>query len=110
VVTAALRDPEVLRRNLRRVEDERARLAAGLTAAGWSVGPSVTNFLLVDFGTPERAGAAAEGLLRAGLVPRTFPAGHPVASSLRLTVRDPEENDRLLEAAATIELQLGDDA
>ena len=43
-----------------------------LIAAGWSVGPRVTNFLLVDFGSPERAAAVAEGLLRRGIVPRTF--------------------------------------
>jgi len=104
LVTAALTDPGVLERNLRRVEAERARLRAALAAAGWSVGPSVTNFLLVDFGTPGRAAAAAEGLLRRGLVPRTFPAGHPVASCLRLTVRDPEENDRLIAAADEIDL------
>ncbi len=68
------------------------------------MGRSVTNFLLVDFTTPERAELAAEGLLRRGLVPRTFPKGHPVAAFLRLTVRDPGENDRLIEAAAEIEL------
>ena len=69
---------------------------------GWSVGPSVTNFLLVDFENPERAAAAAEGLLARGLVPRTFGAGHPLAGHLRLTVRDPDENDRLIEAAAQL--------
>ena len=55
--------------------------------------------MLVDFGTPERAAAVAEGLLRRGLVPRTFRAGHPLADHLRLTVRDPDENDRLIAAA-----------
>src|SRR5690348_18033935 len=40
-----------------------------------SVGPTVTNFVLVDFGTPERAAVVATGMLRRGLVPRTFPAG-----------------------------------
>ena len=104
VVTEALLDPAVLERNLRRVTDERGRLGEGLHEAGWSVGRSVTNFLLVDFTTPERAALAAEGLLRRGLVPRTFPKGHPVAAFLRLTVRDPGENDRLIEAAAEIDL------
>jgi histidinol-phosphate/aromatic aminotransferase/cobyric acid decarboxylase-like protein len=32
-------------------------------------------------------------------VPRTFGTGHPLADSLRLTVRDKEENDRLIDAA-----------
>jgi len=100
IVTAALRAPEAMLANVARVESERARFAAGLAAAGWQVGPSVTNFLLVRFASPEDAAAAAEALLRNGLVPRTFGAGHPLADSLRLTVRDRAENDRLIAAAA----------
>ena len=99
VVTEALLDPEAATENITRVEAERERLRAGLTDAGWSVGPSVTNFLLVDFGSVERAAVVAEGLLQRGLVPRTFPATHPLADHLRLTVRSPEEDDRLLAAA-----------
>jgi histidinol-phosphate aminotransferase len=99
LVTEALLDPTILDANLERVVRERARLGDALRAAGWSVGPSVTNFLLVDFGTAERAAAIAETLLSRGLVPRTFGAGHPLADHLRLTVRDPHENDRLIAAA-----------
>ncbi len=82
-----------------RIERERVRLQAGLRAAGWSVGESVTNFLLVDFGTAEGAATVAERLLERGLVPRTFPAGHPLAHCLRLTVRDEEQDDRMIAAA-----------
>jgi histidinol-phosphate aminotransferase len=82
-----------------RIERERARLQAGLLGAGWRVGESVTNFLLVDFRTAERAATVAERLLERGLVPRTFPAGHPLAHCLRLTVRNEEQDDRLIEAA-----------
>jgi histidinol-phosphate aminotransferase len=99
IVTAALRTPDAMLANVARVETERARFAAGLAAAGWQVGPSVTNFLLVRFASPEDAAAAAEALLRNGLVPRTFGAGHPLADSLRLTVRDRAEDDRLIAAA-----------
>ncbi len=99
VVTEALLDPSAASANLARVRTERERLRAGLTEAGWSVGPSVTNFVLVDFGSNERAAAVAEGLLQRGLVPRTFPDGHPLSDHLRLTVRAPEEDDRLLAAA-----------
>ena len=99
LVTEALLDDSILASNLERVARERTRLSTVLGAAGWSVGPSVTNFVLVDFSTPERAAAAAETLLGRGLVPRTFGAGHPLASRLRLTVRDPHENDRLIAAA-----------
>ena len=73
-----------------------------MRAAGWAVGPSVTNFILVDFGSPERADRRGRGAAARGLVPRTFPAGHPLAGILRLTVRDPDENDRLIDAATEI--------
>ena len=99
IVTEALLDPQILEGNLARVEHERDRLGTALVESAWSVGPSVTNFLLIDFGSPERAAATAEGLLTRGLVPRTFPAGHPLAAYLRLTVRDRHENDRLIDAA-----------
>jgi histidinol-phosphate aminotransferase len=106
IVTEALLDPTILDANLARVTRERTRLAKGLAAAGWSVGPSVTNFLLADFGSPERAAAVAEGLLARGLVPRTFGAGHVLASHLRVTVRDPHENDRLIDAAAQLSTEI----
>jgi histidinol-phosphate aminotransferase len=103
VATAVLKDPSILDANLERVERERTRLGGALRGAGWAVGPSVTNFLLVDLGSVERATAAAETLLARGLVPRTFGEGHPLADHLRLTIRDPHENDRLIEAAAAAE-------
>jgi histidinol-phosphate aminotransferase len=103
VATEALRDPAILAANVPPVVAERQRLRAALIALGWAPGPSVTNFLLVAFGSPERAAAAAEGLLRRGLVPRTFPGGHPLADHLRLTVRSPEEDDRLIAAAGAFE-------
>ena len=62
----------------------------------------MTNFLLVDFGTAEEAERVAEGLLRRGLVPRTFPQGHPLVDHLRFTVRTADENDRLVAAAREI--------
>ena len=96
------RDPAILDANLERVRRERARLAEALRLAGWSIGPSVTNFLLADLGSPTRAAAVAQGLLACGLVPRTFGAGHPLAGQLRLTVRAPEENDRLIAAAQAL--------
>lgn len=99
LVTAALTDPTAMRANIARVATERDRLAAELRGAGWQVGPSVTNFLLVRFDSGVRAAATAEALLRRGIVPRTFGADHPLADGLRLTVRDAAENDRLIEAA-----------
>jgi histidinol-phosphate aminotransferase len=102
VVTEALLDDGILAANLERVERERERLTTELTAAGWRVGPSVTNFILADFGTADVAERVAEALLARGLVPRTFGSGHPLAHCLRITVRSVEENDRLIEAARAL--------
>jgi histidinol-phosphate aminotransferase len=102
VVAAALRDGSEMRANLDRVERERPRLAAGLAAAGWRPQPSVTNFILLDLGTAERSETAAHALMRRGLVPRTFGHGHPLAHCLRVTVRDSDEDDRLIAAASEI--------
>jgi len=110
LVTEALRDPAILDTNLERVRRERTRLSEALRAAGWSVGPSVTNFILADLGSPSRAAVIADGLLARGLVPRTFGSGHPLAGQLRLTVRDPEENDRLIAAAQALALSLPKEA
>jgi len=99
IATAVLAADDALRPNLERVATERPFLARALESVGWTVFPSVTNFLLVDLGSPERASTVAEGLLRRGLVPRTFGAGHPLAGMLRLTVRDRSGNERLIAAA-----------
>jgi histidinol-phosphate aminotransferase len=103
IVTEALLDDGVLEANLARVGRERARLTTELGAAGWRVGPSVTNFVLVDFGSAAESGRVAEALLRRGLVPRTFGPGHPLAHCLRITVRSEAENDRLIEAARELQ-------
>lgn len=102
IATEALGDRRTMLANVSLLAAERERLAATLGAVGWAVGPSVTNFLLVDLGSTTRARAMADGLCRAGLVPRTFPAGHSLAGHLRLTVRAPAENDRLLAAVRSL--------
>jgi histidinol-phosphate aminotransferase len=99
LATAALRRPELAAANVARIAEQRARLARDLASIGWRPYPSVANFILVRFGSAAAAGAAAEALLRRGLVPRSFDAGHPLADCLRLTVRSAAENDRLIEAA-----------
>lgn len=101
-VAAAMREPSAMQANVDRVERERPRLAAALAGAGWDPQPSVTNFLLLDLVTPERAEAASLALMRRGLVPRTFGHGHPLSHCLRVTVRDPAEDDRLIEAVQAI--------
>ena len=102
----ALGDASIAAENVARVTAERARLGRALGALGWAPLPSVTNFLLVAFGSPERAAIVSEGLLRRGLVPRTFSAAHPMSDHLRLTVRSTAEDDLLVAAAGEIEREL----
>ncbi len=101
-VTRALLDAEEMRENVARVDRERVRLAQAFAGIAWPPYPSVTNFLLVDIRTPDRAAFVADRLLRLGLVPRTFGADHPLAHCLRFTVRAAGENDRLIAAARAI--------
>jgi histidinol-phosphate aminotransferase len=98
IATTALESDGWLAPRVAAVHAERERLAAALRTAGLAPYPSVANFLLVPFGSPARAEAAADALLRRGLVPRTFGAGHPLVDHLRITVRSPEQDDRLIEA------------
>ena len=99
IAADVLAEPSLPAPNVARVRAERDRLASGLRDAGWTVLPSVTNFVLVDLGSAERAATVAEELLSRGLVPRTFPADHPLAAYLRLTVRAQDQDDRMIEAA-----------
>jgi histidinol-phosphate aminotransferase len=102
VGAALLPDPFVMRDRVAATLAERERFAAALADAGWTVHPSATNFLLVSFASPQAADAAAESLLSRGLIPRTFPAGHPLDHCLRLTVRNEEQDDRLIDVARDV--------
>lgn len=105
IVTEALLDDGILRDNLDRVARERTRLTVALRSAGWNVGPSTTNFVLVHLGSAAVAARLAEALLARGLVPRTFGPAHPLAHCLRITVRGEAENSRLISAAVEISLE-----
>jgi histidinol-phosphate aminotransferase len=102
VATAAFETDGWLGPRVAAVHAERERLAGGLAEAGWEVLPSVTNFLLVRFASAARAEEVSEALLRRGIVPRTFGAGHPLADHLRITVRSRSEDDRFVAAAREI--------
>lgn len=59
--------------------------------------PSVANFILVDFGTAERADAVLNGLLEQAIYIRDTVA-YKLATCLRMTVGTSEENQRLMAA------------
>jgi histidinol-phosphate aminotransferase len=75
----------------------RERLAGHLRQRGLRVGPSQTNFLLVDFGSAERAAAVDAALLARDIVVRPM-RGYGLPQCLRITVGSDEQNARLLEA------------
>src|SRR5438876_6605348 len=89
----SLTDLNGMRERVERIRSERTRLQHELARLGLEVLESAANFLLV------RAGRQlAPVLLRSGLVVRTFPAGSLLTDFIRVTVRRPEENARLIAA------------
>ena len=91
----ALSDVDGMRLRVEQIKEERARLRRGLEALDLEVRDSAANFLLVQAGR-----SAAPALLEKGLVVRTFPATSLLAEFIRVTVRLPKENDRLVAALA----------
>jgi len=98
VATLALRAPAYATENVQALAEEREWLWDRLEELGWLAWRSATNFLLVRIGDHEAADRAADSLLRAGIVPRTFGPANPLRGHLRLTVRSRPENERLLNA------------
>jgi histidinol-phosphate aminotransferase len=92
---AALGDQEHLRWSLARNATQRESLAAALRERGWFVHPSLTNFLLVEFG--ENTQRIEQGLLARGVVVRPM-AGYGLPQCLRITIGETGENRRLLAA------------
>lgn len=85
---------------MRRVDDlvvERDRVGAGLRASGWDVPDSQGNF--VWFGIGERTASFAAACEEAGIVVRPYGT-----DGCRVSIGEPEGNDRLLEVAAAFQL------
>ncbi|TAM88143.1 aminotransferase class I/II-fold pyridoxal phosphate-dependent enzyme [bacterium] len=78
--------------------DEYARLAASL---GLTTLASAANFVAFDLATPERARAAAEGLLARRVFVRT-PGGAPLNRLVRVTVGKPAERRRFGHALQSV--------
>jgi histidinol-phosphate aminotransferase len=75
----------------------RAKLADALTGAGFTVHPSQGNFLLVDFGSAERAKAADAAMRGRGVIARGVGA-YNLPQCLRITVGTAEECGLVIEA------------
>lgn len=92
---AALDDAEHVSRAIRLNAEEMQRLTPQLRERGLGVEPSQANFLLVDF--HRDAAETFEKLLRAGVIVRPM-GGYGLATSARITLGTPEQNDALLRA------------
>ncbi|MEM9190043.1 MAG: histidinol-phosphate transaminase [Myxococcota bacterium] len=95
---AALSDPEHMARYVELNARERDRVAEGIRGLGLRQAPSQANFILVDFERPGKE--VYDALLRKGVIVRPMPP--PIATWLRITIGLPEENDRMLAAAAEV--------
>jgi histidinol-phosphate aminotransferase len=90
----ALADQAGLEERVASIVAERMRFESELLARGWRLVPSQANFLL---GSPPRPALQVSAWLQgAGLVVRTYPDHPRLKDWLRVTVRAPDENDRLL--------------
>jgi len=90
----AFADQDGLRQRVAAIVAERERLTAELERRGWRVLPSVGNFVLAQ--PPRPAAETAAWLQQGGLIVRSY-SGHPrMKDWLRLSVRSPDEDDRLL--------------
>jgi histidinol-phosphate aminotransferase len=90
----ALADQPGLAQRVADIKAERQRLSEALEHQGWGLVPSTGNFLLGR--PPARADQVALWLQGAGLIVRSYPAHPRLTDWLRITVRSPEEDDRLL--------------
>jgi len=90
----ALEDQAGLEERVASIVAERTRFEAELRQPGWQLVPSSANFLLGS--PPQPAAKVSEWLQGAGLIVRSYPRHPRLKDWLRVTVRAPEEDDRLL--------------
>ncbi|MDJ0390118.1 histidinol-phosphate transaminase [Roseomonas sp. E05] len=95
--TAALSEPGWVEKCVAHNSEWRDRMVAALEKAGLKVWPSHTNFLLVDFGSPDGARAADAKLKAHGLIVRAM-AGYGLPACLRITIGTAEECQMVLDA------------
>ncbi len=106
---AALGDQTHIGGVLRETAGHRAALALELAERSTLVHPSQTNFLLVDFGSPERAAAIDAGLLARDIVVRPM-RGYGLPQCLRITVGRVEQNARLVNAIDAVLAEMAGNA
>ncbi len=93
----AVRDTSAMRANVEQLLQERVWLATALNEIGLSVYPSCANFVLARASSAQIVARMHAACLQAGLVMRTFAAGSPLESCVRVTARVRDDNERLVE-------------
>lgn len=96
---AALAEPGWIEKNRAHNSIERRRLSERLTQTGFKVIPSEANFILVDFGTTERASAADAHLRKSGIIARQVKS-YGLPHCLRITIGTSDECNQVAEALA----------
>lgn len=91
----AFADQPGLRARVQAIVAERSRLTEALAQRGWELVPSQANFVLGS--PPVEAASLAAWLQGAGLIVRSYPDHPRLHDWLRVTVRSPEEDARLLD-------------
>ena len=87
---AAMEDQETMRHSTRLIAEQREYLSVETGNLGLTVVPSQTNFILVDFVTPENANSAFEFLRNHSLVVRPM-GGYGLPACLRITIGTAEQ-------------------
>lgn len=96
---AALSDKDFIQRTIDMTNAGRTQLSTGLTAMGFKVWPSVTNFILVKFG--EEAEQIRLSLKQQGIFIRQMGA-YNLPDHLRITIGTRDDNARILAALKQI--------
>lgn len=96
---AALDDVDYVEQSRRLNEAGMQQLETGLRELGLSWIPSRANFLAVDLG--RNAAPVYEGLLREGVIVRPV-GGYGMPNHLRVSIGQPQENSRFLEALSRV--------
>lgn len=93
--TAALAARDEYEPFLQGIRDERARVVAALTAAGWELPDAQANFVYLPTG--DRTTELYVEIEKRGIVTRPF-----AGEGIRVTIGTPEENDRFLATLADL--------
>lgn len=96
---ASVRDDAFLALSRQHNTQWRGRMTSALNELGLTTPVSHANFVVPDFGSPDRAAAANAFLKEQGILVRAI-GGYGLPSKLRITVGSAEDNQRLLGALA----------